>query len=108
MKTRRIRTPDEANQHKSEYDEDSTPCVGSFVVDVPGAGWLEFGQWQSYTGGARGLCVGASWGAHGYAGGVMDREAIRELIDYLKSFLDDTHEKIVKPTDDEESAHADQ
>lgn len=63
-----------------------TPEIGSLVVEVVGYGFVEFSDYKkARCGDAVGMKV--SFSDHGYIGGVMDRQAVVDLRDYLTAWL---------------------
>ena len=56
-------------------------------IEVVGAGTFRISKWDGCRcGGKTGYSIGVSWGQHGMAGGVMDREdAIKLALHILKT-----------------------
>ena len=51
---------------------------------VVGAGKIEIGNDpNSVCGNVEGFSIGVEWGAHGYAGGVMDKKEAKRLADFI-------------------------
>lgn len=64
------------------------PSDGDLILEVPGAGWIAFGNNAGCRcGRATGCTVDPSWSQFGYSGGVMDRSDMRKLRDHLTELL---------------------
>jgi hypothetical protein len=70
------------------------PRIGSFVLEVCGAGWLALGGSITTCGVSTGISIEASWGSHGFAGGTMHLSEVKRLRDHLNRWLEENEPKI--------------
>jgi len=76
--------PVDTIKHLSEKAEDF------HYIDIAGAGRLRIGKKpNTSTINKTGFQLGVSWGRHGYAGGVLDREAAKRLVECINNALAD-------------------